>query len=86
MVILDSDHRKSHVANELQIYSEIVSVGHYLIVEDTIIGNPILPAFGPGPKEALDEFLKDHPNFQADNDREKFMLTFNPGGYLRRLS
>ena len=35
MVILDSDHTESHVIQELNIYSKIVSKKNYLIVQDT---------------------------------------------------
>ena len=83
MVILDSDHHKDHVLKELRIYSDIVTKGNYLIVEDTNLnGNPVVPAFGPGPKEAVEEFLKSNKNFIIDKSREKFYLTFNPSGYL----
>ncbi len=86
MVILDSDHHAAHVAKELAAYAPVVSAGCYLIVEDTNInGNPVLPDFGEGPREAVDQFLNSNPGFERDLSREKFFLTFNPGGYLRRL-
>jgi len=84
MVILDSDHSKDHVLAELGIYSELVTPGSYLIVEDTNLGHPVRPDFGPGPMEAVEEFLAARTDFAADRSREKFFLTFNPGGYLRR--
>jgi cephalosporin hydroxylase len=86
MVILDSDHHKEHVLNELKIYSRFVTPGSYLIVEDTNInGHPVLSSFGPGPMEAIQEFLKDNENFVVDESREKFFLTFNPKGYLEKV-
>jgi cephalosporin hydroxylase len=85
MVILDSDHQKSHVLAELDAYASFVTPGQYLIVEDTNInGNPVLPEFGPGPREALGEWLPKHSEFKVDRSREKFGLTTNEGGYLRR--
>lgn len=85
MVILDSDHTKEHVLQEMNIYSELVSVGSYLIVEDgNINGHPVLPEYGPGPAEALSDFLATSDEFMIDYSRQKFYLTFNPGGYLRK--
>ncbi|MGE6610555.1 CmcI family methyltransferase [Peribacillus sp. NPDC076916] len=37
MVILDSVHSKNHVLNELKLYGNFVTVGSYLILEDTKI-------------------------------------------------
>jgi cephalosporin hydroxylase len=87
MVILDSDHRAEHVRRELEIYGPLVSVGCYLIVEDTNInGHPVSPLFGAGPMEAVEQFITEHRNFVIDRRREKFFMTFNPKGYLRRVS
>lgn len=86
MVILDSLHDKGHVLQEMRLYGPMVAVGCYLIVEDTNInGHPVLPGFGPGPAEAVQEFLQATRDFVVDREREKFLLTFNPGGYLRRV-
>ena len=82
MVLLDSDHTKDHILAELKTYRDFVTPGGYLIVEDTIIGHPVLPDFGPGPMEAAEEFLSDNPDFASDRGREKFYLTLNPKGYL----
>ncbi len=85
MVILDSDHRKDHVVKEMKMYGPLVTKGCYLIVEDTNLnGHPVVPSFGPGPAEAVEEFLKENGEFVVDRSREKLYLTFNPGGYLRR--
>ena len=86
MVVLDSDHANAHVTEELRLFANVVSRGSYLIVEDTDVnGNPVLPALGPGPREAVEAFLKSDRRFVADRSREKLLLTFNPGGYLKRL-
>jgi cephalosporin hydroxylase len=33
----------------------------------------------------VDEFLKTHPEFEPDRDRERMLLTMHPKGYLRRM-
>ncbi len=86
MVILDSDHARDHVLRELELYGDLVSLGSYLIVEDTNVnGHPVLLSHGPGPSEALADYLPRDRRFVVDRSREKFLLTFNPGGYLRRV-
>lgn len=85
MVILDSDHGKDHVLKEMEIYSKLVSNGMYLIVEDTNInGHPIQSDFGPGPMEALEDFLKLNNNFSIDRKRERLLITNNPKGFLQK--
>jgi cephalosporin hydroxylase len=86
MVVLDSDHTKEHVAMEIRLLSPRVTVGSYLIVEDTNVnGHPTYPEFGPGPFEAVEEFLENNTDFAADYSREKFLMTFNPRGFLKRI-
>lgn len=85
LVILDSDHHRDHVLAELGEYSSMVTPGSYLIVEDTNInGHPVRAEYGPGPREAVETFLASTDDFRPDEDCEKFLLTWNGGGYLRR--
>jgi cephalosporin hydroxylase len=86
MVILDSDHSREHVLDELRAYAPVVTPGSYLVVEDTNInGRPVERMSGPGPHEAVEAFLREDRSFTRDPTREKFFLTFNPGGFLRCL-
>ena len=86
LILLDSDHTKKHVLKELNLFSSYVSLNSYIIVEDTNInGHPVSPSFGDGPYEAVEEFLKTNSNFIFDSTREKFLMTFNPKGFLKRI-
>ena len=85
LVVLDSDHSCQHVLNEMRLYADLVTKGSYMIVEDgNINGHPVLPAFGPGPTEAINQFLLERRDFVVDESREKFFMTFNPRGYLKK--
>jgi cephalosporin hydroxylase len=85
MVVLDSDHRAVHVYQEMTAYSPLVQLGDYLIVEDTNVnGHPAYADFGPGPMEAADKFLSENDEFMVDTSCERFLMTLNPKGYLRR--
>ena len=86
LVILDSDHRRDHVLNELRAYSPMVNVGSYLIVQDTCInGHPVNKNYGPGPMEALEAFLASNDQFVPDRTREQMLHTMHPKGYLKRV-
>jgi cephalosporin hydroxylase len=84
LVILDSDHSQAHVEAELAAYTPLVPVGCYVIVEDSNIGR-IRKDLMPGPLEAVEAFLARSDEFEIDREREKFLITFNPSGYLRRV-
>jgi cephalosporin hydroxylase len=85
LVILDSDHAMPHVLAELRAYAPVVRPGGYLIVEDTIVnGHPLRGEFGPGPMEAVEQFLEESSNWVVDRSKEKFLLSFNRNGYLKR--
>jgi len=86
LVMLDSDHHKEHVLKELRLYSQLVSPGSYLIVHDTSHnGHPLKTGYGKGPMEAVEDFLAEDKNFVSDRTREKFLMTFLPKGFLKRI-
>jgi cephalosporin hydroxylase len=86
MVILDSDHHKDHVLKEIESYGPLVSLGSYLIVQDSIVnGHPVRKDYGPGPMEAIESFLASSDKFMSDRDRERLLFTMHPRGYLKRI-
>jgi cephalosporin hydroxylase len=84
LVVLDSDHSQAHVEAELAAYAPLVPVGCYLVVEDSNIGQ-IRKDLLPGPLQAIEKFVAGTDEFVIDREREKFLITFNPSGYLRRV-
>lgn len=89
LVIHDADHAKQQVLVDLRCYAPFVSVGSYLIVEDGIVDifRPweTLGVSYEGPLAATEEFLRTTDNFEIDSGRERYMLTYNPRGFLRRV-
>lgn len=87
LVILDSDHSKDHVLAEIRAYAPMVNSGGYLIVQDTNInGHPIRSDFGPGPMEAIEEFLINNKEFVIDKKHERLLFTMHPNGYLKKIT
>jgi len=93
MVCLDSLHTHEHVLKELNLYSEFVSRGSYLIVFDTIIEYMPKGFFkdrpwdnGNNPATAVKAFLKKNKNFVVDKEIEnKLLITAAPGGFLMKI-
>ena len=85
MVVLDSDHRTDHKLRELELYSTFVTVGNFLIAEDTCFDHyPAWPEFGPGPALAVERFMKENVDFEIDRSPERHLITFAPRAFLRR--
>ena len=86
VVVLGACADRTATARQFEAYADLVGVGSYVVVTDTIVnGRPVWPSFGPGPFEAVKQILNLHGEFVPDPDMEKYALSFNPGGYLRRV-
>jgi cephalosporin hydroxylase len=93
LVSLDSNHTHEHVLAELNAYADLVTVGSYCIVFDTVVED--LPAgsfpdrpwdVGNNPKTAVHQWLKSHPEFEIDKDIDsKLLISVAPDGYLKRF-
>ncbi len=86
LVIEDSSHTYENTLNVLRTYSVLVKPGDYFIVEDGICHHGLSVGPDPGPYEAIEAFVNEHGGFEIDRNRESFLITWNPKGYLRRMS
>ena len=89
LVIHDADHTAPAVLRDLQLYAGHVSVGSYLIVEDGVV-DVFDPASSlgfrePGPLAAIRQFLAADDRFVVDESRERYDITYNPRGFLKRV-
>lgn len=99
LVILDSNHSKQHVAEELEAYRDVVSVGSYIVATDGCM--EVLHDVPRGRKEwkednpaaAARAFLARHPNFILDPPKPLFneselttTLTHWPDAWLKRIA
>lgn len=85
MVIEDSSHTYENTLAVMRAYSDVVSPGSYLIVEDGNCHHGLDLGPSPGPYEAITEFMRDNSQFVIDRECESFFLTWNPRGYLRKV-
>ena len=98
LVVLDSNHTKEHVLGELRAYSELVSVGSYIVACDGIMGNVVgAPRSNPdwgwnNPKVAAEEFARESGDFVIEEPEMPFnegiikgRVSYWPGGFLRRI-
>lgn len=89
LVMHDGDHSREQVLKDLQNYSKFVSLNSYLIVEDGIT-DLFKPGDGigrlyEGPLLAVEQFLSENSDFVVDKERERYILTYNPRGFLKRI-
>lgn len=94
MVVLDSDHSRDHVLDELRTYGPLVTKDQYMVVADTVLGfieasqTPTKRSkiWHPGdePYAALNAYLEETNRFEADPVLNgKLVLSSSPAGYLR---
>ena len=82
MVIEDSSHTYDNTLAVLRTYSALLRTGDQFIVEDTICHHGLDVGPKPGPYEAVCTFVQENPRFVVDRSRERFLVTWNPMGFL----
>lgn len=90
MVVLDSDHSKSHVAAEMLYYGPLVTPGCYMVVEDTLLRwmpDEERKHYHGDPLDAVESWMAVHDDeWVIDTELENLHpVTQFPSGWLRRL-
>ena len=87
MVILDGDHSRENVAQELELYASMVTPGSLLLSQDGI-GDKFWyfrEQSGRGRWRRTTTFLDRHDEFEHDRaSRQSYLLTDHPVGWMRR--
>lgn len=98
LILLDSNHTYKHVLSELNKYSEMVSIGSYIVATDGImekvVGAPRTESDWNvnNPKKAAEDFVKSNPNFIIEEPVFPFnegvvkdRVTYWPSAFLKRI-
>lgn len=97
LVLLDSNHTKGHVLDELEAYGPMVTPGSYIVATDGIMKQVAgAPRSAPdwtwnNPLDAAVEFAAKHPEFSLEEPPFPFnegvvteRVTYWPQGFLKR--
>lgn len=90
LVVLDSNHTRAHVLQELELYSPLVTPGSYIVATDGIMFDLDDVPGGrtewreDNPKTAVEDFLKTHSEFERDARYTRSGITYWPDAYLKR--
>lgn len=84
LVIEDSAHTYENTLKVLNNYKNFVSVESYLVIEDDIC-DVLHISSEPGPMKAVEKWIKTNDNFIIDRTKERYIMTYNPKGYLIRI-
>jgi cephalosporin hydroxylase len=85
LIIEDSAHTYENTLNVLNKFSPLVRVGDYFIVEDSINYEGVFPNQDFGVAKAIRDFTM-QGNFVSDRTKEPYVITWNPKGFLKRIS
>jgi cephalosporin hydroxylase len=98
LVILDSNHTRQHVLEELRAYAEFVAIGSYIVACDGIMQDVVgAPRTSPAwatdnPQFAVrdflaerDDFVLEEPAFPFNEGQISERVTYWPNAFLRRV-
>jgi cephalosporin hydroxylase len=89
LLIHDGSHKKEDIKKDFNLYSQFVTVGSYFIIED---GSMDVFNWKDHRTSGHDcgliagiEINNENPGWVIDKECEKYIITNNPCGYLRRI-
>lgn len=85
LIIEDSSHTYENTYNALCSYNHLITPGSYFIIEDGICD---LIDFGvsPGPMKAVEDWILKNDKFEIDRTKERYIMTYNPKGFLKKIN
>jgi cephalosporin hydroxylase len=99
LVLLDSNHSRDHVREELEAYAPLVSIGSYIVATDGVMQDVADAPRGQAhwrsdnPVAAVHDFLRTHHEFTLEQPAWPFNeseldqnVTHWPQAYLRRTA
>merc|ERR1711871_1693556 len=91
MVIEDASHERKRTLDIMQSYGRLVTNGSYMIIEDTVLHNGVRNDYfkDEGAFAAVEEFAASPEyacGWMIDRSMERFVITWNPRGFLRKIS
>ena len=89
LIIHDGSHKKCDIKTDFKNYSSLVSVNSYFIIEDGVMDvfnwkDHRTSGHDCGLIAGI-ELNKENQNWVIDNECERYILTNNPQGFLRRI-
>ncbi len=99
LVVLDSNHTKGHVLDELRAYADMVPVGSYIVATDGIMEQVAgAPRTAPdwtwnNPRQAVHDFVAEdrrfiieEPTFPFNEGVVKDRVTYWPDAFVKRIA
>lgn len=89
LVIQDGSHKKCDIKEDFKNYSSLVQVGSYFIIEDGVMDvfewkDHRTSGHDCGLIAGI-EITRENLNWVIDKEKEKYIITNNPCGFLKRI-
>jgi len=90
MLIEDASHTYLHTLEIMNQYGSLVTEEQYMIIEDTVLHHGVVNDLfaDPGAYKSVETYLSGEQgcNWETQRQHEKFIITWNPTGFLKRTN